>query len=564
MPIDVLQLIKKWERLKKDHDFWSFLWQEIAEVIHPRRSQFISQRTPGAKQTEKLFDSTALDAHDRLASTLNGTLTSRAAKWFSLKMRDEQWVDDADVNEWLEDCAKRMFRAFNQSNFAQEVHEVYLDETAFGTSGVFLEERKPESKEFHGFIFRCLPLDTFVLDEDQEGRVNTVIRKFAMSAAAAVAQWGEENLGEKVLKAIEDGKSETIFNFLHAIYPRLTGTAPDPKLGTPKTKLPWASVYVGIEDKNLITEGGFHEFPCMVPRWSKASGEKYGRGPGHLALPDVKTLNKVKELGLKTWAKTLDMPTKSMDDGVIGPIRNTPGGNTIVRNMDGIAPLFPPGSFREAIGNDQIKTQDLQAAIRRYFYADQMELPVGPAMTAFEVAKRFELLQRLLGPTMGRQESELLNPLIERAFGIMYRHGALPKAPAVLTQQGADIDVAYEGPLAKSQRLSEVEGLERLQQFLAGAAQLDPSIIDNVDFDEALRISADVLGVPSKILRSQADVDAIRKQKQAAQQQQQQIADTGNLAAAAGKAAPALKLLPDTAGKWGGIPPGGVSGSQAA
>src|SRR6267378_491197 len=182
MPVNVPELIKKYERMKKDHDFWSFLWQEIA-----------------------------------------------------------------DVNEWLEDCAKRMFRAFNQSNFAQEIHEVYLDEVAFGTSAVFLEERKPEKADFHGFIFRCLPLNTFVLDEDQEGRVNTVIRKFCMSAAAAIAQWGKENLGEKVLKAIEDGKSETMFDFLHAIYPRLTGTAPDPKLGTPKTKLPWASVYIGIE-----------------------------------------------------------------------------------------------------------------------------------------------------------------------------------------------------------------------------------------------------------------------------------------------------------------------------
>jgi len=36
------------------------------------------------------------------------------------------------------------------------------------------------------------------------------------------------------------------------------------------------------------------------------------------------------------------------------------------------------------------------------------------------------------------------------------------------------------------------------------------------------------------------------------------------LAAAAGKAAPAIKLLPDVAGKWGGIPPGGAAGSQAA
>src|SRR5258706_6491055 len=154
MPINVPELLKKYERMKPDHDFWSFLWQEISEVIHPRRSQFISQRTPGSKQTEKLFDSTALDAHDRLASTLNGTLTSRAAKWFSLKMRDEIWVDDADVNEWLEDWAKRMFRGFSQANFAQEIDEVYLDEFAFATSRVFVDERKRAKTDVYGFIFR--------------------------------------------------------------------------------------------------------------------------------------------------------------------------------------------------------------------------------------------------------------------------------------------------------------------------------------------------------------------------------------------------------------------------
>lgn len=552
--MDTSELLKKYDRLKVEHTLNCVLWQDIADYIHPRKAQFATKRTPGTKQTEKLFDSTALDSHDRLASTLNGTLTSRAAAWFSLKMRDERFNDDASVKTWLEDCGKRMFRAFNQSNFAQEIHEVYLDESGFGTAGLFLEERNPTKKEFGGFVFRSIPLHTLVIDEDFEGRVNTVMRKFEMSAGAAISQWGIENVGEKIKEAFTQGKSDMPFEILHAVMPRLVGVSPEPKLGTPKTKLPWASIYVSIKDKTPISESGFHEFPFMVPRWAKTTGEKYGRGPGHLALPDVKTLNKVKELGLKTWAKTLDMPTKSIDDGVVGPIRNWPGGNTIVRNIEGLQPLYPPGMFREAIGNDQIKTSDLQAAIKRYFFVDQMQLPEKSYMTAFEVSKQFELLQRLLGPTMGRQETELLNPLIERAFGIMMRHNALPVIPAVLTEAGADIDVQYEGPLAKSQRLSEVEGLERLLGFLIQAVQIYPEAPDNINIDEAIQTGADVLGVPERILNDPEAVQKLRDMRHQQQAQQQQLADLHTAASAAGKAAPALKLLT----------PGGDGGATAA
>jgi len=173
-------------------------------------------------------------------------------------------------------------------------------------------------------------------------------------------------------------------------------------------------------------------------------------------------------------------------------------------------------------------------------------------MTAFEVAKRFELLQRLLGPTMGRQETEFLNPLIDRMFGIMLRHGALPKPPDVLVQAGAQIDVQYEGPLAKSQRLAEVEGLERLQALVVNAATLDPSIVDNIDYDEAIHLAADVLGVPPKLLRDPDDVKKMRDQRAQQQAQQQQIADTSSVAAAAGKAIPAIKTLMGGAGNGQG------------
>lgn len=545
MSVDAKQILKRFERMKSDHQLWESGWQEIADYIVPRRSQFITKKTPGAKQTQLLFDSTAPDALGRLASTLNSTLTSRAIEWFSLLMSDDALNENNDVKIWLEDCGKRMHRSLNQSNFYQEIYEVYSDETAFGTSGLFVEEHSPEKKEFTGFVFRALPLNNLYIDEDFEGRVNTVYRWFQMSAAAALAQWGRDNLGIKVLKAVDDGKSDTLFTFLHCVYPR---NQEEPKLGVPKTDMPWACVYLCIEDvkesDDYIDESGYQEFPIMVPRWSKSPGEKYGRGPGHTAIPDVKTLNKIKEITLKMMAKALDPPVIT-DDSLDSGVNSRPGGITKTTNIDrGVKTLFPPGTFREALGNEQIKSNELIAAIKRIFYSDLMELPNGPQMTATEVVKRIELLERNLGPVIGRQETELHNPLIDRLFGIMFRKNAFLPTPQVLLQLGANIDVQYEGPLARSQRLTEIDGLERLQGIIVGIAQLDPSVVDNIDYDKAVLLAGEILGVSAKLLRDPDQVKRMRDARAKQQQQEKQLAAVSTIAEAAGKAAPALKLLP--------------------
>lgn len=530
-------------QLIAEHQQWRAMWQEIAEYIHPRRSQFMSMPTPGQKQTAKIFDSTALDANERLAATLNGTLTNRATPWFSLTIRDEELAQDFEVMEWLEDCDRRMYRAYNQSNFDQETHELYLDEPALGTAGIFVDEYKPESPQFEGLCFTSLPLTHFAIDEDQYGRVNTIYRTFFMSAASAVAKWGEK-AGEKVYKAFTEGKLSQIFEFCHAIRPRAYGVDSNPAMGTPKTNLPFESIYASVEDGyQIIQEGGYHEFPCMVPRWSKTTGEKYGRGVGHVALADVKTLNKLKEITLKTAAKNLNMPTKSREDVVIGGVKDVPGGNTVLRDIDGLQPLYPPGSLQDSLGANRLTEEPLKESIRKYFFADLTNMPQGPMMTAYEFQKRMEMVHRTLGPTMGRQETEFLNPLNERVFGIMYRRGAFSPPPAVLLERGADIDVRYQGALAKSQRLSEVEGMERLTGYVVQASQLDPSVLDNINFDETVRLGGDVLGVPVKVFRSPEEVAQIRKQRAQTNAAQQQKADLAQVAESAGKAAPALKLL---------------------
>jgi len=53
------------------------------------------------------------------------------------------------------------------------------------------------------------------------------------------------------------------------------------------------------ESKQELVYRRLKTSPWVVSRYMKVAGEIYGRGPLITALPDIKTLNKVKELVLK-------------------------------------------------------------------------------------------------------------------------------------------------------------------------------------------------------------------------------------------------------------------------
>ncbi len=508
---------------------WEDHWQEILDYVMPRKADVTFIRSKGEKRTEVLFDSTAITANTLLAASLQGTLTSPSLPWFHMKLRDRDANENRDVQIWLEDCAQRMYDAFNDSNFNTEVHEMYLDLTSIGTGAIFVEESK-EGYLNGGLHFKALHISEYYITENSKGTVNTLYRKYKLSALQAVEEFGEENLGPKVLQAARE-KPDKLFVFIHSIepkedYERATGQKS-------KSKLPIHSCHVCEEDKMVVRKGGYNEFPYLVPRWSKATAEIFGRSPSYNALPDIRTLNKAVEIGLKAWAKAIDPPLLVTDDGVIGRVRTTPAGITVVRGDNAVRPLQIGSNWQIT----DLKETQLRTAIRQAYYSDQLQLQDGPQMTATEVQVRYEMMQRLLGPTLGRFQSEFLNPLIERVFGIMYRANAFGEEPEAL--QGQKMDVEYVGPLARSQRMEEGIAIERLYQMAFNVAQVNPQIMDNIDHDAAVRLRANLLGVPKSILRDPEEIEAERQaqaQAQAAQQQMmmaQQQAEAGKTEAEA-------------------------------
>ena len=525
---------KRLDRLGQERGTWEVNWQEILDYVMPRKADIVTLRTRGEKRTEVLFDSTAITANNLLAASLQGTLTSPSLPWFSIKLRDEELNENRDVQLWLEDTARRMYDTFNETNFNTEVHEMYLDLCSIGTAALFVEEGT-KGFDTDGIHFNCLHIAEYYVQENINGKVDTLYRKYKLTARQAVQEFGYDNLGEKIQTASKE-KPDHKFNFIHAVEP-----TEDYKraLGKASTKLPFHSCHVCEEDKMVVRTGGYNEFPYLVPRWSKATGEIFGRSPSFNALPDIKTLNKAVEIGLKAWAKAIDPPLLVQDDGVIGRVRMTPAGITVIRNDGAVKPLQIGTNWQIT----DLKENQLRTAIRQAYYSDQLQLQEGPQMTATEVQVRYELMQRLLGPTLGRFQSEFLNPLIERVFGIMYRAGALMKEPDLI--QGTKIDVEYLGPLARSQRMEESVAIERLYSLAMNIAQIDPAIMDNIDHDEAVRLRGKLLGVPKTVLRGKDDVEGLR----AMRAEQAQMAQMAQEQQALGKAqkdqAQAAKILAD-------------------
>jgi hypothetical protein len=299
---------------------------------------------------------------------------------------------------------------------------------------------------------------------------------------------------------------------------------------------PIASVYYHADTRMLLSEGGFDDFPFMVPRFVKDSVSTYGRSPAMNALPDVKMLNKMSEVTIRAAQKQIDPPLMVPDDGFMLPVRTTPGSLNFYRSgtRDRLEPLNIGANNPLGLNMEEQRRN----SIRQAFYVDQLLMSQGPAMTATEVLQRNEEKMRLLGPVLGRLQSELLQPLISRSFALLLRNGLLPAAPEQL--QGQDIDIEYVSPLAKAQRLTDLQSMLRGFEVMMQVAEIAP-VMDYLDSDKLVQYLVEVTGIPARVIRGDEEVARIRRQQAEAQAQQMEMAENAMAAEQAGQIAPLIK-----------------------
>ena len=286
------------------------------------------------------------------------------------------------------------------------------------------------------------------------------------------------------------------------------------------TELPFASLYIDCTNKHLMKESGYHELPFMGARFIKAAHEAYGHGSGSVALPDIKMLMRISQSTIRSAQKTVDPPILLPDSGFLRPLRTTPGGlnyyqrgrmNT--KNDIGTLPTGNPG-----FGVDYV--QMYRNSVREAFYVDQLQLHSGPQMTATEVMQRTEEKLRLLGPLLGRLQTELLGPAINRVYGLLHRAGKLPDVPEVMN--GVPLKITYTSPIARAQEQVKANGLMRALGILEPMLKYSPETVDIFNTDEMGRGVFEMFSISPKYLKSRKEVTQIRKARSEAEREKQE------------------------------------------
>jgi len=512
--------------LKGQRGNWETHWQELAEFILPRKDDITRNRVPGEKRTQFLLDNTAMQSNELLSGFLHGLLTNPNSQFFELTTGVPEIDDEDDVRIWLQDTSRRIMQIFNDSNFQTEIHEVYIDLGCFGTAAMTIEEDDDTVVRF-----AARPIQSIFIEEDNKGQIVEVHRKFAWNVNQIIAEFGEQTVKDsKLLSDAKKRDDPKKFDIIHSIYPKEV----DP---TKRSDSPWQSQYILVDERKNLRTSSFRQFPYLVPRWTKHSGEKYGRSPGMNALPEQKTLNIMTETTIKGAQKVVDPPLQVPDDGFISVIRTRPGSLNFFRagSKDRIEPVFNDARIDFGFQAMEAKRENVRDA----YFVNQLQLrQSGPQMTATEVEARVEQALRFMGPVLGRQQVELLRPLIDRTFDIMLRRGLIAPPPEVL--QGSTLGVEYSSLIARTQRQQEARAILRAVEQSTPFIQSDPTVLDNINGDEALRIIWRINNANQKILRDQGQITKIRQDRAAEQQALIEREEASQTAEDVGKAGPSL------------------------
>ena len=501
--------------------------EEIAQRILPNyKGTFTSWagQTPGQKNTQEMIDATGALALTRFAAAMESMLTPRSSTWHTVSASDRSLMKDRDTRLWFDELTETLFRYryAPKANFASQKHEDYMSLGAFGTGALFIDQL--DKRYGPGLRYSAVHLGQIHFLTNHQGIVDTAFRRFELTARQAKQEFGDMLPADIITAAGDTKNCDKKYWFIHCVKPREEVEGYDPKRLDVKG-FAFASYYIAEERKEVVKEGGFANFPYAVSRYVVAPGEVYGRSPAMMALPSIKTLNEQKKTVLRQGHRALDPVLLAHDDGVMDSFQLKSG----AINFGGVTAEGRPLVHALPVGNLAVgeKMMEMErAVINDFFLVSLFQILIDtPAMTATEVLERAREKGALLSPTMGRQQSESLGPMIEREVDLLMLQGLLRPMPQALKEARGEYDIIYDSPLSRAQKAESVSGFFRVIDWAREyvAITQDPSPLDWVNFDGAMPDILDSQGVLGRWQNDLAAVQQIRAGRSQQNQVQQAI-----------------------------------------
>lgn len=502
---------------------WEEIWQEAIDYGMPRMigiQGVLDSTTTGSKTGQMMYDGTAQTAAQLFCDGLQGYSISPSFPWFKLGIpyslpkvfpgRRAEIIKRIDtvpeVKRWLEDKEEVDYSACIRSNIYEEISSFILGGIVIGTAVMYAEEDLDKGR----IMFSDRHPSEFYIAENRFSQVDTVFRQFKMTVKQIKESFPEENWSDEIKNQVREDKLDATHLVIHAVMPKIDfygkGNYQD---------RPWVSIYCLKNDQIILSESGYAYFPYIVWRFKKNTLETYGRGPTIDAMVDI--------LGLNQINKDLLQASHNATYGIWNAPEEMRGKVRI--NAKGINYYTDPGRELKQVAQDikfpyGVDREERKAkTINERFNVDFFVMLANSErqMTATEIIERQGEKAAILGPVIGRLNTECFNPLIDIIDFIETRARRMPPPPEALAElAGKNIEVDFVGPLAEAQkRLFKSRGINNFMQSIIPIAQIKPSMLDNLDEDSYFQVIAEANSVPEKIIKPKEVVLRMRAEEQA-------------------------------------------------
>ena len=485
-------IVKRYDELLSKRVQIESLWRDVERWCVGFRGKYSDYTDPYT-----LYDNTIFRARDILVSGLYSYLTNPATKWFTLSPVALGNISKQE-EDWATDATEKVLASFRGSNLYQRLYQSYSTLVNYGIS--LLYEEADES----GLKFISFPAWSFVFNRDVWGNIVEVIVLLKMSVEEVIEKFGVKNVSDSVIQKSKNSPNEKI-EILFSVSKNYSNG---------KTK-PFKSQWVEKETEHILKEGGYDTFPFFVGQWQTPNDVPYGTSPAIDALPSVILANRITKTFWVNNEKLANPPLDVPYQGYMGDIDISPGALNYRADpnpQNHITPIM-------TTGNINIDIESLQSArqtINEKMFVDLFLMMKDTQMTATEVIQRNQEKMLLLGSVIGRLLHEVLTPLVYRTLMLLIDNG-------IIEQLETPVKVEFLSPLAQTQKSSEYSSLVVLLNTVLQSAQVNPDVIDNINWDNFIRKVADIYSVDSHLLNDENEVENMRQQREQSQIAQMQL-----------------------------------------
>ncbi len=285
-PVD--SLVKRKTSIKTKRLAILPFWQELAEQFHPFRAQFTRQFYLSEQFMDIHLTSYPMIVARELQNTFSSMLRPRDQEWFRMTIDRKERLD-RQGKAWLEwaTSVQRRVMYDREAMFTRATKEGDQDFAIFGQCAISRHIDRAKTR----MLYRTWHLKDTFWNEGPDGQVGEVYREWRPSAINLKKQF-PKTASSKLDTVLRDDPYREI-ECMHVVIPGEDyDRVPLPGQDKPaKFRTPWVSIYIDVENNDVLEEVGSFSRVYTIPRWQTVSSSQWAYSPAAVAgLPDARLI----------------------------------------------------------------------------------------------------------------------------------------------------------------------------------------------------------------------------------------------------------------------------------